>query len=113
MYTTPVGYVRDGDSVVVVTSPTYTGWKNVRDGADVEVRLDGIWHAARARVLSSDDPDFDRALAIQVNGRGPGMLRGFGVAVDDDGHVPKEARDDLDRKALLVLIELAPPTGGW
>ncbi|MEX1345324.1 MAG: nitroreductase family deazaflavin-dependent oxidoreductase [Candidatus Limnocylindrales bacterium] len=106
VYTTPVGYVREGDSVVVVTSPTYTWWKNVRDGADVEVRLDGAWRKARARVLPTDDPAFDRAVAIQVKGRGPGMLRGFGVAVDDDGTIPPEARADMDRKALIVLIEL-------
>ena len=108
LYTTPVGYVRDGDSVVVVTSPTYTWWKNVRDGADVEVRLDGSWRKAHARVLPTDDPEFDRAVGIQVKGRGPGMLQGFGVAVDDDGHIPPDARADMDRKALIVLIELEP-----
>lgn len=108
VYTTPVGYVRDGDSVVVVTSPTYTWWNNIRDGADVEVRLDGVWRRAHARVLPTDDPEFDRAVAIQVKGRGPGMLRGFGVAVDDDGRIPPEGRPDMDTKALIVLIELEP-----
>jgi deazaflavin-dependent oxidoreductase (nitroreductase family) len=108
VYTTPVGYVREGDSVVVVTSPTYTWWKNIREGADVEVRLEGVWRKARARVLPPDDPEFDRAVSIQVEGRGPGMLRGFGVEVNGDGHVPPEARADLDSKALIVLVELAP-----
>lgn len=108
IYTTPVGYVRDGDSVVVVTSPTYQWWKNVRDGADVEVRLDGTWRKAHARVLPPDDPAFDRAVAILVRGRGPRMLQGFGVEVDESGHIPHEARADLDTKALVVLIELAP-----
>lgn len=108
VYTTPVGYVRDGDSVVVVTSPAYTWWKNIRDGADVEVRLDGAWRQAHARVLPTDDPAFDRAVAIQVRGRGPRMLQGFGVEVDESGHIPREARQDLDSRALVVLIELAP-----
>lgn len=108
VYTTPVGYVREGDSVVVVTSPTYQWWKNVRDGAEVEVRLDGSWRKAHARVLQADDSAFDRAVAIQVTGRGPRMLQGFGVDVDASGHIPQEARADLDTKALIVLIELAP-----
>ena len=108
VYTTPVGYVREGESVVVVTSPTYTWWKNIRDGADVEVCLDGTWRKAHARVLPTDDPDFDRAVAIQVRGRGPRMLQGFGVDVDESGHIAPEARADLDSKALIVLIELAP-----
>ncbi|CAN5636279.1 hypothetical protein BH23CHL8_BH23CHL8_12440 [soil metagenome] len=108
VYTTPVGYVRDGDSVVVVTSPTYRWWRNVRAGAPVEVRLDGSWRRGHARVLPPTDPGFDRAVAIQVRGRGPGMLRGFGVPVDGEGRIPDDARGDIDQKALIILIELAP-----
>jgi len=36
------------------------------------------------------------------------MLRGFGVTVDENGHIPHEARRDLHQKALIVLIELEP-----
>lgn len=108
VHTTPVGYVRDGDSVIVVTSPAYQWWKSIREGADVEVRLDGTWRSAHARVVSPSDPEFDRAVAIQVQGRGPRMLQGFGVPVDADGRIPPEARADLDAKALIVLIELKP-----
>jgi deazaflavin-dependent oxidoreductase (nitroreductase family) len=107
-YTTPVGYVRDGDRVVVVTSPTYRWWRNVRDGAAVQVRLDGVWRDGHARVVPATDPGHDEAVALQVRGRGPGMLRGFGVPVDDHGHVPEAARAGLDEKALIVVIELAP-----
>lgn len=84
---TPVGYVRDGDRIVVVTSPTYKWRKNVRQGADVEVRAGGQWYAARARAVPPRDPEFDGVLAIQVSKRGPQMLRGFGLDVDDAGHV--------------------------
>lgn len=37
MYTTPVGYVREGDRLVVVTSPRYSWWRNVVGGAEVSV----------------------------------------------------------------------------
>src|SRR3712207_3034453 len=58
-HTTPVGYVRDGDTIAVVTSPTYRWWKNVVEAAPVQVRVAGQWHDATARVLMPDDPQYD------------------------------------------------------
>lgn len=106
-FTTPVGYVRDRDMVVVVTSPTYKWWRNVVGDADVEVRLDGRWHEAKAKLLTPDDPGYDEAVAFQVARRGPGMLRGFGVPVTDDGRVPAEARATAPTRAHIVRIDLA------
>ncbi len=107
-YTTPVGFVRVDDRCILVTSRSYQWWKNVRHGADVTVRVDGAWHAARARVVPPDDPEYATIVAQQVAARGPGMLRGFGVPVDDDGRVPEEARGDADKQALLVEVVLGP-----
>ena len=106
VFTTPVGYVREGDRVVVVTSPTYRWWKNIRDRAAVDVHLDGAWRHGRARVVPPTDPAFDEAVALQVRGRGPGMLRGFGVPVDDAGRITDADRSSLDQKALIVTIDL-------
>jgi deazaflavin-dependent oxidoreductase (nitroreductase family) len=108
-YQTPVGYVRDGDTVVIVTSPAYTWWRNVRDGAEVDLRLDGAWRTGHARVVTPDDPAYDGTIALQVAKRGPGMLRGFGVDVDDAGRVADEAREAAGRAAHLVRVELAGP----
>ena len=105
-FETPVGYVRDGDTVVVVTSPTYRWWRNVTGGADVDVRVDGRWRQGRARIVAPDDADYDATIALQVGGRGPGMLRGFGVTVGDDGRVAPEAREAAGRLVHLVRIEL-------
>jgi hypothetical protein len=41
-----------------------------------------------------------------VGRRGPGMLRGFGIPVDDDGTIPAQARADAPTKAHIVLFEL-------
>jgi deazaflavin-dependent oxidoreductase (nitroreductase family) len=108
-YTTPVGYAREGDSVVIVTSPTYSWWKNVRGGADVDVRLDGAWRAGRARIVGPDDPEYEATVALQVRRRGPGMLRGFGVNVDDAGLVAPADREAGAARAHLVRVELAGP----
>jgi deazaflavin-dependent oxidoreductase (nitroreductase family) len=108
VYRTPVGFVRDGNRIVVVTSPTYRWWRNVVDGADVRVRLGGAWHAARAELITPDDPRYDEVLALQVRLRGPQMLRAFGVPVTDDGRLPDESRGAA-ANAHLVLIELEAP----
>jgi len=39
--TTPAGYVRDGDRVVIVTNPTYGWWRNFTGGGDAELHLPG------------------------------------------------------------------------
>lgn len=40
-YTTPVGYYRDEEGLWVITSRDRTWWRNVRDGAQVEMRIGG------------------------------------------------------------------------
>lgn len=108
-FRTPVGYVRDGDRIVIVTSPTYRWWKNVVGGSPVRVRVTEGWRTGAARVLLPDDPTYDAAVATQVAARGPGMLRGFGVALDDHGRIDPAARAAAPSHAHIVEIVLAPP----
>lgn len=105
---TPVGYVRDGDRIVIVTSPTYRWWKNVVGGAPVRVRVAEGWRAGQARVLMPEDAAYDAAVATQVAVRGPGMLRGFGVQVDDSGRIDPAARAAAPSHAHIVEILLDP-----
>ena len=105
-----MGYAREGTQVVVVTSPTYRWWRNVVEPAPVQVRLDGRWHDAVARVLRPDDPAdvpaYDAAVALQVRNRGPRVLRGFGIPVTDDGQIPASVRSAAGTHAHIVLMEL-------
>ena len=105
--TTPVGYVRDGDRVVMVTSPSYKWWPNMVGGADVELRLPEGWRRGRAELLFPDDPRYEETVAFQVAKRGPGMLRGFGVDIDDAGRIAPEAKAAATRYAHIVLVTLA------
>lgn len=107
--TTPVGYARDAEVVVIVTSPTYTWWKNIGDGADVDLRIDGAWRQGRARIVGPEDPAYDETVALQVRLRGPRMLRGFGVAVDDAGVVAPADRALGAERAHIVRVELGGP----
>ncbi len=110
-FTTPVGYVRDGERIVMVTSPSYRWWPNFLGGAQAELRLAEGWQRARVEVVAPDDPRYDEVVALQVAGRGPGMLRGFGVEVDDAGRVSPEAKATASGRAHLVLATLQGPLG--
>jgi deazaflavin-dependent oxidoreductase (nitroreductase family) len=107
--TTPVGYAREGDVVVIVTSPTYQWWRNIREGAEVDVRLDGRWRLGNARIVSPDDPAYEGTVAHQVRQRGPAVLRRFGVVVGDDGRIDEADRADAAARAHIVRVELAGP----
>ena len=105
--TTPVGYVRDGNTVVLVTSASYQWWQNFVGGGDADLRLPDGWHPAHLEVLAPDDPRFADAVALQVAQRGPAMLRGFGLEVDDLGRVadgPPAAGSGQARIVLATLV---------
>lgn len=104
--TIPVGYVRDGARVVIVTSPSYRWWPNLIGGAEVELRLPEGWRRGRGEVLLPDDPRYDEAIALHVAKRGPGMLRGFGVGVDATGRIAPEDKVTASRRAQIVLATL-------
>jgi deazaflavin-dependent oxidoreductase (nitroreductase family) len=50
VYTTPVQYKRDGNTVYVVTSQGYTWWKNLRGGANVKLVIQGKSYAGHANI---------------------------------------------------------------
>jgi len=110
-FSTPVGYVRDGERIVIVTNPTYRWWPNFVGGAEADLRLPEGWRHAIVEVVPPDDPRYDEVVALQVAKRGPGMLRGFGVEVDDGGHVSTEAKASASARAHMVLATLQGPVG--
>lgn len=110
-FTTPVGYVRDGGRIVIVTSPTYGWWPNFVGGAEAQLRLPEGWQRATVEVLLPDDPRYDETVAFHVSKRGPGMLRSFGVEVDDAGHLSPEQKAAAPGRAHLVLATLQDPVG--
>ena len=109
-FTTPVGYVRDGERIVIVTSPAYRWWPNFVGGARADLRLPEGWRRATVEVVAPDAPRYDEVVALQVARRGPGMLRGFGVDVDDAGRVTAEVKATASACAHVVLATLEAGT---
>ena len=52
--TTPVNYVRDGETLLVVSWKERTWWRNLRGGAPVTLRLQGRDVRARGEVLEEE-----------------------------------------------------------
>jgi|GEM_PF-1010613 len=55
VYTTPVQYKQINDQIFVITSRNYLWWKNLRDGAEVKLRLRGVDVTGWAEVSLNPD----------------------------------------------------------
>jgi hypothetical protein len=71
-FTTPVGYTRDGDDLLLTTESPW--WRNLLGGAEVTVRLLGRQLAARAEV-ESDPLAMARLVQRELAEKGPGYVR--------------------------------------
>ncbi len=54
-YTTPVGFYRDEDVLWVLSSRDRTWWRNVQDGAEVEMRIRGKNTAGFAEAIMDEE----------------------------------------------------------
>jgi deazaflavin-dependent oxidoreductase (nitroreductase family) len=64
VYSTPVQYAQEGETLYIITSEGYTWWKNLRGGADVELHLRGKPYAAHADTVT--DPQAITHLLAKV-----------------------------------------------
>jgi deazaflavin-dependent oxidoreductase (nitroreductase family) len=99
LYTTPVNYLRDGETLVVVSQRERTWWRNVRGGDEVGLRLQGRTRRGLATV-AEDDTSVAQALG-RIVARQPAYARFLGVTVGPDG---TGAPDDLARAARSRVV---------
>ncbi len=103
--TIPLSYVREGDVVRLLSSHRTRWWKNfLGEGAEVELRLEGVTHRGRARAILEDGPrlrDGVRAFLTAL----PRDAVVYGIGLDADRR-PKES--EIERAAgHVVLVEVA------
>jgi deazaflavin-dependent oxidoreductase (nitroreductase family) len=105
-YTTPVGYTRDGDSLLLTTESPWQ--RNLRGGADVVVRLQGRRLRARAEV--DDDPlAMARLLQRELAEKGAGYLqRRYRVKLATDQPTLAELQEAARDTALVRVTPQAP-----
>jgi deazaflavin-dependent oxidoreductase (nitroreductase family) len=102
VYTTPVNYLRDGDSLTVVSMRERTWWRNLRGGAEVGLHLRGESQRAHAAV-AEDDTAVAQALGRILAGR-PAYARFLGVTMRPDGTAEPHALALASRSRVVVQI---------
>ena len=85
-YTTPMSYVLDGDEVFMTTEAPW--WKNLADGAPVEMRFGGRSRRGFAETLTREE-DVAEVLK-EILRHYPEYRRYVGVTVDEEGRPEEE-----------------------
>jgi deazaflavin-dependent oxidoreductase (nitroreductase family) len=106
-YTTPVNYLRDGDTLLVVSSREHIWWKNLRGGAPVTVRVRG--KEMRGVGVAFEGEAAEGGL-LTVLRRVPAYRRYFGVELAADGNPedPEALPRVADSNAVVRIKDLAP-----
>jgi deazaflavin-dependent oxidoreductase (nitroreductase family) len=99
VYTTPVNYLRDGDSLTVVSMRERTWWRNLRGGAEVGLNLQGRGRRGWATVAESD-ASVAQALGRTLSSH-PAHARFLAVTMRSDGTADP---DDLARAARSRVV---------
>lgn len=103
-YTTPVSYVRDGDTVTVVTKSFRTWWKNLETHPQVTLRLGGKRLTGQANVATS--PDKVAPLLAAFLAKVPRDARYYGITMGPDGQPDQEQVVALAPHIVVVQITL-------
>jgi len=102
-YTTPVGFYREGDFLWVITSRDRTWWRNVKDGAEVEMRIRGKDVIGFAEAILEEE-----AVTNQIGEylkHVPMTARSLGVRMGNGEPHPEDAAR-LAKERLFVRIKL-------
>lgn len=82
-YTIPVSYVRDGETLLVISQKNRRWWKNLRDGALVTVLLQG--HALQGRGEAFTDAAMSANILLTILRQVPAYQRLLHLPLDASG----------------------------
>lgn len=109
VYTTPVNYVWDGDTLLAVSPRDRIWWKNLRGESPVTVRVAGRDLRGVGRAFEGEDAVEEGGL-LTVLRKAPAFRRFWRVELDPDGQ-PKYRQDLLrvaQANALIRIGDLVP-----
>jgi len=104
IYTTPVNYLPDGDRLTIISLRERTWWRNLRDGAEVGLRLRGTPRRGRASVIE-DEASVAGALGGYLR-RVPAYARFLGVHLTTNGEPEAEDLAGAARSRVIVSVQL-------
>jgi len=102
-YTTPVGFYQDGDTLWIISNRERTWWRNVRDGAEVELRIRGKDLNGFAEAILDEE-----TVAVQVIEyirHIPMAAKGLGIRVENGKPHPEDAAR-LAKERMIVRVKL-------
>lgn len=104
-YTTPVSYVRAGDTLLLGTESRW--YKNLRGGVPVGVRLQGRERSGVAEVIDDEEGMRQSYRTILTIDRGYGRF--IDVTLDPDGQPNRDAVARARQRGLVVIrVQLDP-----
>ena len=102
-YTTPVGFFRDGECLWILSNRDRTWWRNVKDGAEVEMHMRGKDVKGFAEAITNEE--IVAAQIIEYVHRIPMSARSLGVhVINGEPHAEDVAR--LAKERMFVKIKL-------
>jgi hypothetical protein len=104
-FTIPVRYVRTGEAIRCFTSPETLWWRNLRGGAEVNLRIAGTDRLYEATVVE-DDPDRVREALRHYLGLYPQDAAYHGIKLDRNS---SPLAEDLDRASKDAIVVEARP----
>jgi deazaflavin-dependent oxidoreductase (nitroreductase family) len=103
-YATPVNVLTDGDRLTIVSLRERTWWRNLRQGAEVGLRLHGQDRRGQAAVV--EDASQVAAALAEVVRRLPAYARFFGLRRRPDGAWEDDGLRRAAQGRVIVNVEL-------
>jgi deazaflavin-dependent oxidoreductase (nitroreductase family) len=100
LYTFPVSYIRDGETLLIISQKDRTWWKNLQGGARVSVFVQG--HMLQARGETFTDTEMAANILLRILQRVPAYQRLLHVPLATNGQ--PEHPEDLTRLAQEHVI---------
>lgn len=103
-YSTPMNYLAVGDALSTISSRERVWWRNLREGADVTLRLRGKDVPAWAEAIE-DQNEVARELSLYLK-TAPQLARYMNVAIDSDGMPNSDDVERLAHESVVVRTRL-------
>ena len=109
-YTVPVSYVRDGDTLLIISQKEHTWWKNLRGGAQVSLFMKGRFLNARGVTFTDTETIANKLLLVLQ--QFPRYQKRIHIKLDADGQPEnpeafKRFVQDVIIVQLRELVEIA------
>ena len=112
-YTTPVNYIRDGNTLLTTSTPDRTWWKNLRGGVTITVRVQGQDFSATGEAIEDEAAIATSLLTILQ--KVPASRRYLKIELDSDGQPahPDQLVQAAQNFVIILTVNLTSLQAGF